>query len=204
MATLQPLDPWAARSEVEIGAPMARVWRALTDPAVLCRWFPVHATGEPREGGMLRFGWGNGREDPLRIDEWSPPRHLRLRHAPGDEGAERVTEIHLRGRETRTHLRVETRGPTPSDQPGSNPRPESRTVSSNASPSRRARIRTRTAQHRRGHRPEAGAAPDVVHGTGTGSGSDHGARKARLWGSQRHNAPVSSIGHGGRPRPAAV
>ena len=110
MATLQPLDPWAARSEVEIEVPMERVWRALTDPRHLRRWFPVEAAGGSGEGGVLRFGWGNGRIDPMLIETWSPPHHLRLRHHSPTGATERVTEIHLRGRETRTHLRVETRG----------------------------------------------------------------------------------------------
>jgi uncharacterized protein YndB with AHSA1/START domain len=110
MATPQPLDPWAARSEIEIGVPMERVWRALTDPRHLRRWFPVEAAGRSGAGGVLRFGWGNGRVDPMRIETWSPPHHLRLRHDTAPGAPDRVTEIHLRGRETRTHMRVETSG----------------------------------------------------------------------------------------------
>ena len=110
MATPQPLDPWAARSEIEIEVSVTQVWRALTDPRHLRRWYPVEAAGRTGEGGVLRFGWGNGRVDPMRIETWSPPHHLRLRHDTAAGAPERVTEIHLRGRETRTHLRVETSG----------------------------------------------------------------------------------------------
>lgn len=110
MVIPNPLDPRAARSEIEIGTPVERVFRALSDPSDLKQWFPLEAAGQSGERGVIRFGWGTGRLDPMRIDLWEPPHHLRMVQLSANPGLDLVTDLHLRGRSGRTHLRVETTG----------------------------------------------------------------------------------------------
>ena len=49
---------------VEVNVPVARVWRALTDPALVRIWSGQEAEIDPREGGVYRIGkhHGGGRE----------------------------------------------------------------------------------------------------------------------------------------------
>lgn len=110
MVIPSPLDPRAARSEIEIGVPVERVFRALSSPSDLRQWFPLEAVGEGGESGVIRFGWGTGRQDPMRVGLWEPPHRLRMVQDSIDPRLGRVTELWLRGRSGRTHLRVETTG----------------------------------------------------------------------------------------------
>lgn len=49
--------PWKHEYKVSLPATPSEVWKALTDPAELQRWFAEHAQVEPRNGGAFRF-WG--------------------------------------------------------------------------------------------------------------------------------------------------
>lgn len=69
-------------SELRFRAPPERVFRALTDPDEVVRWFP-HTYGEnrvkrivfePRVGGMQYEDWGDGRGYLYgQVTEWDPP-----------------------------------------------------------------------------------------------------------------------------------
>jgi uncharacterized protein YndB with AHSA1/START domain len=48
---------WTHEAKVELPASRERVWRALTDPAELTRWFAEGVEVEPMAGGKFRF-WG--------------------------------------------------------------------------------------------------------------------------------------------------
>ena len=63
---------------VEVSVPVARVWRALTDPALVRIWSGQEAEIDAREGGLYRIGkrGGGGRE--AHIDVFDPNRRLRL------------------------------------------------------------------------------------------------------------------------------
>jgi uncharacterized protein YndB with AHSA1/START domain len=80
-------------NEIEIAAPPADVWRALTDGEELARWFAVAAEVEPGEGGCWKVSWD---ESPVvevgKIQVWEPGRHLRLAQE-GVRGAEAVVRI---------------------------------------------------------------------------------------------------------------
>jgi uncharacterized protein YndB with AHSA1/START domain len=49
----------AADVSLEIAASIEDVWRALTDPQELRRWFPLDATVTPGEGGRMFLSWGD-------------------------------------------------------------------------------------------------------------------------------------------------
>ncbi|WP_304451884.1 SRPBCC domain-containing protein [Nocardiopsis sp. YSL2] len=89
-----------------------RVWRAVSDPAELARWFPAAVEGDLRVGGRLRFSFsdapadaGDGGEG--QVTEFEPPRvfgflwnrdALRFEVAPDDAGAgTRFTLTHAAG-----------------------------------------------------------------------------------------------------------
>jgi uncharacterized protein YndB with AHSA1/START domain len=63
---------------IEVSAPVARVWRSLTDPALVRIWSGQEAEIDAREGGLYRIGkrGGGGRE--AHIDVFDPNRRLRL------------------------------------------------------------------------------------------------------------------------------
>ena len=73
--------PEVARSTqttVEIAAAPETVWRALTDPTELVRWFALSAEVEPRSGGTVIWRWQDMYVWPSRIEIWEPLRQLRL------------------------------------------------------------------------------------------------------------------------------
>jgi uncharacterized protein YndB with AHSA1/START domain len=63
---------------VEVEVPVARVWRALTDPALVRIWSGQEVEIQAREGGLYRVGsrQGGGRE--AHIDVFHVNRRLRL------------------------------------------------------------------------------------------------------------------------------
>lgn len=63
---------------VEVEVPVARVWRALTDPALVRIWSGQEVEIQAREGGLYRVGsrQGGGRE--AHIDVFDVNRRLRL------------------------------------------------------------------------------------------------------------------------------
>jgi uncharacterized protein YndB with AHSA1/START domain len=62
---------------VEINAPAARVWRALTDPALVRIWYGAEAQIDARQGGIYRLGLGAGGRE-AHIDVFDVNRRLRL------------------------------------------------------------------------------------------------------------------------------
>jgi uncharacterized protein YndB with AHSA1/START domain len=92
------------RFERRLAAPVARVWRAVTDPAELAHWFPTQVEGEIEAGGALRFHFENMPLDAPdsmegRVTDFEPPRvfafywgedHLRFELAPEGDAACRL------------------------------------------------------------------------------------------------------------------
>ena len=68
---------------VEVAVPVARVWRALTDPALVRIWSGQEAEIDPRENGLYRIGkrGAGGRE--AHIDVFDVNRRLRLIYLSG-------------------------------------------------------------------------------------------------------------------------
>ena len=70
---------------LELKASPERVWKALADPAELCRWFPHRAEFELQPGNEGWFEWDDHGRYPLRIETVEPPRRLSWSwtHKPG-------------------------------------------------------------------------------------------------------------------------
>ena len=63
---------------VEIDVPVARVWRALSDPALVRIWSGQEAEIDAREGGLYRIGKRNAGGREAHIDVFDVNRRLRL------------------------------------------------------------------------------------------------------------------------------
>ncbi len=76
-------------TEWAIEAPVADVWRALTDAQWLTNWFPTEARITPGVGGSVWTAWSAGGEEfEAAITEWDEQRRLKLVYAeptPPDE-----------------------------------------------------------------------------------------------------------------------
>jgi uncharacterized protein YndB with AHSA1/START domain len=65
--TLVQLDDgrWQLRYTRAFAHPVEKVWRALTEPEQLARWFPSTIEGEQIPGAKLRFSFPRGQAPPL-------------------------------------------------------------------------------------------------------------------------------------------
>lgn len=63
---------------VEIDVPVARVWRALTDPGLIRIWSGEEAEIDPRKGGVYRMGRRREGSREAHIDIFDVNRRLRL------------------------------------------------------------------------------------------------------------------------------
>jgi uncharacterized protein YndB with AHSA1/START domain len=62
--------------QIEIAAPPEAVWKALTDPEELKRWFPLDARVKPGPGGEIFLSWGPGCEGAAPIKIWKANKEL--------------------------------------------------------------------------------------------------------------------------------
>jgi uncharacterized protein YndB with AHSA1/START domain len=72
--------------EMEINAPAEAVWKALTDPKELTKWFPLEArvtppSAESKEGGKIFLSWGPDCAGEAPIVAWELGRHFAWREA---------------------------------------------------------------------------------------------------------------------------
>ena len=63
---------------LELAAPVEVVWRALTDPQELVRWFPTDAAIDPRPGGAFTISWEGKWQWDMTITDWQPLSRLRM------------------------------------------------------------------------------------------------------------------------------
>jgi uncharacterized protein YndB with AHSA1/START domain len=64
--------------EMTLGAPIERVWQAITDPREVSEWFGVQAEIDLQPGGKIVFGWSEGRF-LARVEEVIPPTRFAYR-----------------------------------------------------------------------------------------------------------------------------
>lgn len=69
----------AIERTLELDAPRARVWTAITDPAELSRWFPQRAEWELRPGGTGTFFWEGYGSFPIEVVSVEEPSYLAWR-----------------------------------------------------------------------------------------------------------------------------
>jgi uncharacterized protein YndB with AHSA1/START domain len=69
----------------EIRAPAARVWRALTDPALIRIWSGSEAEIDPRKHGLYRLGRAAAGGREAHIDIFEVNRRLRIIYMPGPD-----------------------------------------------------------------------------------------------------------------------
>jgi uncharacterized protein YndB with AHSA1/START domain len=94
--------------EIELTADREAVWRALTDPKELERWFPLKASGKPGEGERITLSWGPGVDWVTRIAVFEPPDHVRFEDPmdPAHPGAVSRVDFHVEARGGRTIVRL--------------------------------------------------------------------------------------------------
>lgn len=63
--------------EIELDAPVEKVWKALVEGQELSRWYPFEARVTPGVGGAVWMSFGPGMEGEEKIEIWEPNRHLR-------------------------------------------------------------------------------------------------------------------------------
>ena len=65
--------------ELLVRAPVERVWRIITEPAYVARWFGDHVEIDARPGGAAVFGWSEYGEFAARVERVEPPRVFAFR-----------------------------------------------------------------------------------------------------------------------------
>jgi uncharacterized protein YndB with AHSA1/START domain len=65
-------------TRIELDASVEDVWKYLTDPASIARWFAPNMTVSPGVGGYVLADWGMGLAWKTAIEVWEPNKHLRL------------------------------------------------------------------------------------------------------------------------------
>ena len=97
---------------VEIEVPVARVWRALTDPGLIRIWSGQEAEIDARKGGVYRLGLSHDNSREAHIDIFEPNRRLRLIYLkgsdwpPGDSAVVDDFILDVRKGEGKTSLRL--------------------------------------------------------------------------------------------------
>jgi uncharacterized protein YndB with AHSA1/START domain len=89
--------------QVEIAAPVEAVWKMLTDPAGLARWFPLEARVKPGAGGEIVLSWGPAWEATGAISVWEP--NKRLQTVDSSMGQPMTFDWTLEAREGKTIVR---------------------------------------------------------------------------------------------------
>jgi uncharacterized protein YndB with AHSA1/START domain len=97
---------------VEIEVPVARVWRALTEPGLIRIWSGQEAEIDPRQGGAYRIGKVGATAREAHIDIFEVNRRLRLIYLngpgspPSDSAAVDDFILDMRKGQTKTSLRL--------------------------------------------------------------------------------------------------
>jgi uncharacterized protein YndB with AHSA1/START domain len=61
---------------IDIKATPEEVFRAITDPEQIVKWFAREAQVDPRVGGDYYFSWGPGMGGTTTISAWEPGKHF--------------------------------------------------------------------------------------------------------------------------------
>ena len=86
--------------KLDLAAPVATVWEALSTPGGLAGWFCTEASVSSGPEGRVAIGWSVGDSFAVPITAWAPCKHLRLDQPPFQ------MDFFLKGRNGRTELRL--------------------------------------------------------------------------------------------------
>ena len=111
-----PATPRSAEYTIPIVVPPDVVWKAITDPKELERWFPLSAKVSPGAGGMMQLRWDDIGMDHLAIRIWNPARHLQLAMPQPGESAPVIHDFVLEDHGASTVLRLVAHGFDPRAQ----------------------------------------------------------------------------------------
>jgi uncharacterized protein YndB with AHSA1/START domain len=98
--------------ELQVKAPMERVWEVITDPAYVSRWFGDTAEIDLRPGGPALFGWTEyGNTAHAVVERVEPPHEFAFRWAREsgvavDAGESTLVEFSLSAVDGGTLLRL--------------------------------------------------------------------------------------------------
>ena len=70
------MDERVVEKTLELQADVERVWRAITDPEALARWFPDEADFQATPGNEGAFVWNQHGSYAVHVDEADPPHRL--------------------------------------------------------------------------------------------------------------------------------
>ncbi len=72
---------------LEFSCDIERVWKALTDPGELAKWFPDRAEFDPSPGSLGWLEWDSHGRFPLRVEAAEPPFRISWSwsHNPGND-----------------------------------------------------------------------------------------------------------------------
>ncbi|MCI4324108.1 MAG: SRPBCC domain-containing protein [Thermoplasmata archaeon] len=94
------------RQSYRVNAPVSKVFRALSEPSELTKWFLGQATLPHRRGGTYEFVWPGGYRHEGRVLEYVVNRRLSLTWPSAKLGDTKVTfTVQRSGRGTRLDLR---------------------------------------------------------------------------------------------------
>ncbi|HEY2674926.1 MAG TPA: SRPBCC domain-containing protein [Rugosimonospora sp.] len=107
--------PNVIEQEILIEAPMDVVWRVVTEPEQISRWFSDSAEIDMRPGGDGVLAWKDHGTVKLRVEKLEPPRAFSFRWvfpegAEPREGNSMLVEFALSAEGESTRLRVVERG----------------------------------------------------------------------------------------------
>lgn len=105
-----PATPRQAEYVIPIDAPPDVVWKALTDPKELERWFPLTASVTPGVGGQMTLRWGDIGMDDLAIFVWKPGQHLQMGMPQPSGAAHVIHDFTIEDHGTRAVLRLVAHG----------------------------------------------------------------------------------------------
>ena len=98
------LVPGKIEKEIVLDASPETVWRMLTDPQELTRWFPLEAGVVPGKGGKISLSWGPEWTGTAPIEIWEP--NHRLRSVDSSTGQPITVEWTIESRSGKTILRL--------------------------------------------------------------------------------------------------